>query len=198
MPIRSALPEDAAAIAAVHVRSWQAAYRDLLPRPYLDGLDIDARAAVWAARLAEPQAPGVLVATEDGAAGQVVGFCCFRAWPGEEPDAGVGEGTAEGPDAGTDSGRDDRLDPATTGEIAALYVVPEAWGSGVGRGLLAASEEALVADGFRDAALWVLADNARGRRFYEAAGWRPDGTVVRDTTAGRALDELRYRRRLFA
>ncbi|MEU4266409.1 GNAT family N-acetyltransferase [Streptomyces sp. NPDC026092] len=194
MPIRSALPEDAAAIAAVHVRSWQAAYRDLLPRAYLDSLDVDERAAVWAARLAEPQAPGVLVAAEDGAAGQVVGFCCFRAWPGEERDAGTAEGPGEGPDAGTD----DRLDPATTGEIAALYVVPEVWGSGVGRGLLAASEEALVVDGFQDAALWVLADNARGRRFYEAAGWRPDGTVVQDTTAGRALDELRYRRRLFA
>ncbi|MFD3941924.1 hypothetical protein [Streptomyces sp. NPDC058579] len=45
--------------------------------------------------------------------------------------------------------------------------------------------------------LWVLADSARGRRFYEAAGWLPDGTVVQDMTAGRTLDELRYRRRLF-
>ncbi|MFG2640076.1 GNAT family N-acetyltransferase [Streptomyces sp. NPDC048370] len=173
MPIRAALPRDAAAIAAVHVRSWQAAYRDLLPRPYLDGLDVDERAAVWAARLAEPRPPGVLLATEAGPSERVVGFCGFRAWP------------------------DDELDPATTGEISALYAVPEAWGTGVGRGLLAAAEEALAAEGFRDAALWVLADNARGRRFYEAAGWRPDGTVVQDTTAGRTLDELRYRRRLF-
>ncbi|MFF9909847.1 GNAT family N-acetyltransferase [Streptomyces sp. NPDC013457] len=171
MSIRAALPADAAAIAAAHVRSWQAAYRDLLPHPYLDGLDVAERAAVWSARLAAPAPAPVLVATEAG--GRVVGFCCFRAWP------------------------DDDLDAATTGEIAALYALPEVWGSGVGRGLLAASEEALAADGFREAALWVLAGNARGRRFYEAAGWRPDGTVVQDTTAGRTLDELRYRRRLF-
>ncbi|WP_137992340.1 GNAT family N-acetyltransferase [Streptomyces vilmorinianum] len=172
MPIREALPADAAAIAAVHVRSWQAAYRDLLPGPYLDGLDVEERTAVWAARLGAPERPAVLVAQEPG--GRVTGFCCFRAWPS-----------------------DGDLDPATTGEIAALYALPEVWGTGVGRGLLAASVEALAAAGFREAALWVLADNDRGRRFYEAAGWRADGTVVQDTTAGRTLDELRYRRRLF-
>ncbi|MFD7323015.1 GNAT family N-acetyltransferase [Streptomyces sp. NPDC059875] len=171
MPIRGARPQDAAAIAAVHVRSWQAAYRDLLPRPYLDGLDVEERTAVWAVRLGAPEPPTVLVATE--ADGRVVGFCCVRAWP------------------------EDDLDPGTTGEVAALYALPEVWGTGVGRGLLAASEEALVAGGFREAALWVLADNARGRRFYEAADWRHDGTVVQDVTAGRTLDELRYRRRLF-
>ncbi|MFG2770879.1 GNAT family N-acetyltransferase [Streptomyces sp. NPDC048350] len=171
MFIRAALPADAAAIAAVHVRSWQVAYRALLPHPYLDGLDVEERTAVWSARLEAPEPASVLVATEAG--GRVVGFCAFRASP------------------------DDDLDAATTGEIAALYAAPEVWGSGVGRGLLAASEEALAADGFREAALWVLADNTRGRRFYEAAGWRPDGTVVQDTTAGRTLDELRYRRPLF-
>ncbi|MCT4353155.1 GNAT family N-acetyltransferase [Streptomyces sp. Je 1-79] len=171
MPIREALPRDAAAIAAVHVRSWQAAYGDLLPRSWLAGLDVDERAAVWSARLAAPEPPSVLVATE--ADGRAVGFCSFRAWP------------------------EDDLDPATTGEIAALYVLPEVWGSGVGRGLLAASEKALTADGFQEAALWVLAENARGRRFYEAAGWRADGTVAQETTGGRTLDELRYRRSLF-
>ncbi|MCZ0982010.1 GNAT family N-acetyltransferase [Streptomyces diastatochromogenes] len=67
-------------------------------------------------------------------------------------------------------------------------------GTGVGRALMAASVEALVAAGFRAAALWVFAGNARGRRFYEAAGWRPDGTAVREETGGRVLEELRYRR----
>ena len=37
--IRAARVEDAAQIAAVHVRSWQSAYRGLLPQAYLDGLD---------------------------------------------------------------------------------------------------------------------------------------------------------------
>jgi hypothetical protein len=38
MDIRAARMEDVPQIAAVHVRSWQAAYRGLLPQAYLDGL----------------------------------------------------------------------------------------------------------------------------------------------------------------
>jgi hypothetical protein len=37
--IRTAHPADAAKLAQVHVRSWQEAYRRLLPQAYLDGLD---------------------------------------------------------------------------------------------------------------------------------------------------------------
>ncbi|MFD3660412.1 GNAT family N-acetyltransferase [Streptomyces sp. NPDC058659] len=176
--IREAFPEDAAALAAVHVLSWRAAYRDLLPGAYLDALDPDERAAVWRARLAAPDRPTVLLATAGG--GRVVAFSCFRAWA---------EGAADEPGG---------LDPAATAELAALYSLPEVWGTGVGRALLAASTEALAAAGFRTAVLWVLAGNARGRRFYEAAGWRPDGTTVRDVTGGRELEELRYRRELFS
>ncbi|WP_405859232.1 GNAT family N-acetyltransferase [Streptomyces sp. NBC_00090] len=187
MPIREALPEDAADLASVHVLSWRAAYRDLLPGPYLDALDPEERAAVWGARLVAPDRPTVLLAT--GAGGRVVGFACFRAWRGEEPD---GADSADGTE-----GFDD-FDPATTAELAALYALPEVWGTGIGRELLTASTEAIAAAGFRTAALWVFAGNARGRRFYEAAGWRPDGRSVRDVTAGRELEELRYRRELFS
>jgi GNAT superfamily N-acetyltransferase len=172
MPMREALPEDAAELAAVHVLSWRAAYRDLLPGPYLDALDIDERAAVWRARLTAPDRPTVLVSTGDD--GRMVAFSCFRPWPDEESA------------------------PGSTAELAALYALPEVWGTGVGRALMSASTEALMARGFRAAALWVFADNARGRRFYEAAGWRPDGTTVREETGGRLLEELRYRRDLLS
>ncbi|MFJ5075412.1 GNAT family N-acetyltransferase [Streptomyces sp. NPDC088553] len=172
MPIREALPEDAAGIAAVHVLSWRAAYRDLLPGPYLDALDVEERTATWRVRLTAPERSTVLV--ETGPDERVRAFSCFRAWPDEE------------------------FDRRTTAELAALYALPEVWGTGVGRALLAASTEALVATGFRTAALWVFAGNARGRRFYEAAGWRPDGEAVREETGGRVLEELRYRGDLFA
>ncbi|KQX50954.1 hypothetical protein ASE09_13185 [Streptomyces sp. Root66D1] len=155
----------------MHVRSWRAAYRDLLPGPYLDALDAEERAATWRERLTAPDRPRVLVATAGD--GRVVAFSCFRAWRGEG------------------------FPPGTAAELAALYALPEAWGRGVGRALLAASTEALAREGFRTAALWVLAGNARGRRFYEAAAWRADGTVVTEETGGVMLDELRYQRKLF-
>ncbi|MFD8975432.1 GNAT family N-acetyltransferase [Streptomyces sp. NPDC059593] len=190
--IREATPDDAAALAAVHVLSWRAAYSDLLPGPYLDALDPEERAAVWRARLAAPDRPTVLLATAAG--GRVVAFSCFRAWPEEVPDEPGGSGGSGGSD---EPGEPGAFDPATTAELAALYALPEVWGTGVGRELLASSTQALTAAGFHTAALWVFAGNARGRRFYEAAGWRPDGTSVRDVTGGRELEELRYRRELF-
>ncbi|MGW9436289.1 N-acetyltransferase family protein [Streptomyces sp. NPDC055607] len=177
MPIREALPGDAAALAAVHVPSWRAAYRGLLPRPYLEGLDVQERAAAWRARLTAPDRPTVLLATGGegdvgGGDGRLVAFSCFRPWPGEG------------------------FDPAPTAELAALYALPEVWGTGVGRALLSATTGALVAAGFRSAALWVFAGNGRARRFYEAAGWRPDGGAVQEETGGVLLEELRCRRDL--
>jgi len=44
MLLRPAQPADAAAVARVHVRSWQVAYRGLLPDEYLDGLQPEDRA----------------------------------------------------------------------------------------------------------------------------------------------------------
>ncbi|MFI8519664.1 GNAT family N-acetyltransferase [Streptomyces sp. NPDC085481] len=171
MPIRVALPSDAPAIAAVHVRSWQSAYRGLVPAPYLAGLDVGERTEVWRERLSAPGAPVVLVA--EGDAPDVVAFACFRPWP------------------------DGGLDAAVTAEVSALYALPEVWGRGVGRALLAATVAAMAAAGFRDAGLWVLEGNVRARAFYEAAGWRPDGASAREETGGRLLTEIRYRAGLF-
>ncbi len=50
-----------------------------------------------------------------------------------------------------------------------------AWGTGAGRLLMSAFVERLRESGFEDATLWVLDDNPRARRFYEAAGWTLDG-----------------------
>ena len=45
MPVRTAQPDDAAAVAEVHVRAWQAAYRGLMADEFLDSLRPEDRAA---------------------------------------------------------------------------------------------------------------------------------------------------------
>ncbi|HEY0933157.1 MAG TPA: hypothetical protein VGD91_05360, partial [Trebonia sp.] len=62
--VRPAREADAAQIALVHVRSWQGAYRGLLPQDYLDELDPVQRLARWQQTLAETDGlrAGVLVA----------------------------------------------------------------------------------------------------------------------------------------
>ncbi|MFD0586338.1 hypothetical protein [Dactylosporangium darangshiense] len=47
MQIRRADVGDAAAIAHVHVQSWQSAYRGLITQDYLDGLDVGLRRQGW-------------------------------------------------------------------------------------------------------------------------------------------------------
>jgi ribosomal protein S18 acetylase RimI-like enzyme len=146
--IRAATVDDAEAIAKVNVASWRWAYDGLLPASVLDALSVEGRAADWRSMIAS-QVCDVSVATAGD--GTIVGF--------------VNIGTT----------RDDGS-PSTTGELFALYVLPQTAGTGVGRSLLRRAELRLRAAGFARATLWVLETNERGRRFYERHGWSWDGT----------------------
>lgn len=79
--IRLAEVADAPILAEMHVRSWQAAYRHILPAEFLDSLDVAQRAVFWKESLGE--GAQVLVAVDD----QVIGFC----HAGESSDQGWGE-----------------------------------------------------------------------------------------------------------
>jgi GNAT superfamily N-acetyltransferase len=169
--IRRARTADTVQLALVHVRSWQSAYRGLMPQEHLDGLDPAQRQVRWERMLAEldPKSSGILVAEEGS---RLLGFAAYC--PSRDPDT----------------------DPGNTGEITMLYLLPGAWGQGIGQRLMAASLDGLTATGFDQAILWVLDSNARARRFYEAAGWTADGAVKHDDSLGLTLSELRYRRSL--
>ena len=83
--VRDAIPSDADAVARVHVRTWQTAYRGLMPDAYLDSLRADERARRYTFGLRDPASPQTLVAIDSG---ELVGFATVRTLP-EEP--GVGE-----------------------------------------------------------------------------------------------------------
>jgi len=77
------------------------------------------------------------------------------------------------------------------GELYAIYVHPDEWGSGAGASLLEAGREWLE-QRYSTAILWVLEDNPRARRFYEREGWVPDGRRT-DVVRGVEVAEVRYR-----
>jgi GNAT superfamily N-acetyltransferase len=85
-------------------------------------------------------------------------------------------------------------DADASGELFAIYVEPDHWGTGVGGDLLAAGEQRLRELGHTDAILWVLEDNPRARRFYERAGWSRDGARRPITFLGVEVPEARYRK----
>jgi ribosomal protein S18 acetylase RimI-like enzyme len=87
-------------------------------------------------------------------------------------------------------------DADADGELYAIYVLPAHWGTGVGQTLIQAGEDRLRELGHRHAVLWVLEDNPRARRFYEAAGWTLDGTKRPIEIFGVSVPEIRYEKPL--
>ena len=86
MPVvRAATIDDAEPIARVHVRTWQQAYRGLVPDEFLDAMDVEQRAGVWRKGMLSDDERPVWVAETDG---EVVGFA--SAGPSRDEDD-VGE-----------------------------------------------------------------------------------------------------------
>jgi ribosomal protein S18 acetylase RimI-like enzyme len=170
MQVRLATAEDAEPIARVHVRSWQVAYRGLIPDETLVSLGVVERAARWRSIFEQP-GQDIFVAVENGL---VQGFCDLQ------------------------SSRDEEHDKQTVGEISAIYVDPAHWRKGLGRALCMAAVARARRRGFHDLVLWVLAENHGARRFYEELGFERDGDVAltRGFGAGVELTEIRYLKRL--
>ena len=172
--VRGLEPADAEAAGLARVEGWRHAYRGLVPREFLDGMD----AARWAAGLRaglakEPPGVSHLVAEVDEHG--VVGWACLGPY---RPNPQV-DGAAEG---------------EGWGELYAVYVRPEFMGAGVGRALLVAALDGLAALGHARVRLWVLAGNARARGFYERHGFTPDGAAATFEISGAVVEEVRYAR----
>lgn len=168
--IRAATAADVTAIARIRIDSWRATYAGIVPAPILERMDLARNEAWIAGRIAEPGRRGTLV-VED-AAGRVRGYALTAPCADE--------------------------DAAGLGEVEAIYLAPGARGSGLGRPLLEAAAADLLASGFETAVLWVLTDNLGARRFYERAGFQPDGAARVLDFDGTPIEEIRYRRALSA
>ncbi len=165
--LRRGQPNDAAAIASVHVESWRTTYAGLLPDGYLVGMNVTRCAALWSDVLVNrPCSEAVFVI--DAVPCGVVGFCsCGRArrdWPRSLRNGG---------------------------EVYTLYVDPDHQGAGYGRALLERGLAHLREAGFLDGVVWVL-DGNPARFFYQALG----AHLVMERSArfaGAAIRELGYK-----
>ena len=166
--IRPATPDDARAIAEIHVRTWQSAYKGFLPDASLAGLAVADRFRLWQRLLGDPDAPVSTHVAE--LRGQVAGFCSVG--PPRDP-------------------ADQKPDVS---ELYTIYVRPESQGRGVGFLLLTAAERTMRDWGAVEGVLWVLADNTPAKTFYVRQGWQADGTVKTDTIFGIEIREARYRK----
>ncbi len=140
LAFRDAAPADAEAIAELHVESWRSAYRGILPDAYLDSDVETERRTHWEQTLLKLQARDAILLAERGA--ELIGF--ISVYWGKEP------------------GFDAYLDN--------LHVRPGIRGGGLGRKLLVAALERLIASGARNLCLWVFDDNEGAVRLYQRLG----------------------------
>jgi GNAT superfamily N-acetyltransferase len=166
--LRRATPADAEALAAVYVETSSRSERGIIPDAVLDGRTAADYVASWRRRIGAPEPHATWVAERGD---RVVGLC--HAEPSLDEDAGP-----------------------ETGHLDMLYVVPAEAGQGIGARLLGAAVAHLRAVGFTEATLWVLADNARARRFYEREGWLPTGVTKQIPEDGFVIDLARHARSL--
>ena len=166
--IRLATPTDAPALGLMHVASWRETYSGLLPDKMLSSLTAQARAAAWAKILKEPVSAHSTVV-----------------YLAEHEKSIIGFGSC-GPQR-TETLKVKGYD----GEVSAIYVLREFQKRNIGARLFHTMTSDLIRRGFSGAALWVLRDNLKARRFYEHLS----GKVIaerEDVRDGAVLVELAY------
>jgi ribosomal protein S18 acetylase RimI-like enzyme len=168
MDITRAVATDCLAIARVQVRSWQAAYADILPPDYLATLSVEKREVMWREFVTRGSAE--LLVARDG--DSIVGFvACGRCR-----------------DDGAASGR---------AEIWAIYVMPSHWSQGIGAGLWGQALRRLRELGYESVSVWVLVENARAIGFYESLGLAADEKSLKAVViGGKTAGEIRYLKKL--
>lgn len=162
MRLRDARPGDVEALAGLHWRGWEDAYRGLLTDALLDGTSLDMRRRQWPDWFAQKSA-GLILAEKGG---EAIGFVCASR---------AREIVALG----------------AASEIQMLYVRADAQDSGVGTALLRAGAGRAARLWPGRMGLWVVTGNARARRFYERMGGRP-GPERREILRGEPIDEVAY------
>jgi GNAT superfamily N-acetyltransferase len=176
--IRSASTADAAQISGVQRDSWLAAYEGIIAHEIIDRVTApDDGARVRQVFRTRPWQRTIVAMEGEG----IVGYASF----GPELDV-----FAPWPHPLTAAGQQSQV-----AELYALYVHPAWWSTGAGRALIDHVLAKISRTGYPDVMLWVLERNARARRFYERAGFRPDGAShVLEGLGG--VVEIRYRRAL--
>lgn len=163
--MRAAVPADAYDVARVYARSWQSAYRGLIPQEYLDSLEPEVLASRYTFGRMGLRMPSTLVAVDGSTICGLATTGLCRA-----------------------------TDLPNCGELMALYVDPAYVHTGIGRLLITAARARLGRVGVIQAVLWVLGANVRARRFYERDGWWFDGGCRTETFGDFPVQQVRYRR----
>ena len=143
--IRLAVRADAPDMAEVHMRSWEAAYKDIVPEEYIREKNA-LRPALWERVLSEANTTQYIIKKGGKTAGM------------------IGIGPSRDEDAGSD-----------VYELMGLYLLPEYFRQGIGsQAMEFAFDKARELDK-KIMTVWLMADNLNAKSFYEKCGFTKDG-----------------------
>lgn len=163
--IRPARLEDAATLARIYVETWRDTYAGVLPDEMLVNMSDVRHAAAWSHELSGNDRFGDTLAADAPNDG-IVGLATVGA-------------TRRSPDSFIDGG-----------EVYRLYVRPGWQGRGIGRALMLASFDWMLARKLGVAMVWVVAQNP-ARFFYERLGGIRLGERE-EHLGGRVVQEIAY------
>ena len=161
--IRCPTVDDTAAIARVCAQSRRSTYKGIVQNDYLDSIDVED----WAERQRRNMAeyPNGLISHVAEVQSEVVGWAA--------------------------GGPNDNTALTYSGELYAIYLLPEYQRRGIGFKLTMATAEWLIESGMSSMIVWVLAENWPARHFYQAFG----GSYVQEgqfNIGGASLREVSY------
>lgn len=162
MNIRPALEQDIPSLAKVHVESWRTTYRGIVADSFLANLSYQKHEERHRRYIAQSQVVYFLAElTEAG----VVGFL------------------SGGPERSGDA--------QFSSELYAIYLLAEHQRRGIGAQLVREWACSIISAGKSSGLVWVLADNAPARRFYERLGGQPMREEILEI-GGQPLKEIAY------
>lgn len=163
MIYRQAKSNEAEAIATLHAKSWQVAYKGILSDDFLENEVVENRLKIWTERFAHPaENEFICVAVEDE---ELKGFVCVY-------------------------GNDDAKWGAL---IDNLHVLPELKGQGIGKRLMYEAAKWVSDNyPTPHFYLWVYEDNHQARRFYEKMGGENVESALYENPGGGISNTLRY------
>jgi ribosomal protein S18 acetylase RimI-like enzyme len=152
-------------IAPLHAKSWQSAYRGIMPDHFLDFVVEGERLSHWRRRVAELREGSgeiFLARLND----DPVGFICIESNTVEETGY-------------------------TGAYVNNLHVLPHLKRQGIGSALLRAGEEWARKHDYDRLFLFVFEDNLQAREFYRADGWHAVERLMSELPDGALAAELR-------
>lgn len=155
---------DSKSVAEIHTKSWQFAYKGIVPQEFLDGIDTKKREENWTKGMIEDPSLIRLVAKDDN--NNILGFVC-------------GLHNRE---------KNIQIDS----ELWAIYVHPEKIKHGIGKLLFSSFIDKLRIKNFSTMNVWVLEKNNNARSFYEKMGGALSKYKKEIEIGGEKLMEVSY------